>query len=129
MRTEKPDTSWVRPGAGVVVFQEDVPLSPRRSRVSLVARSTFEVEGVGTRFRLSDLGSLDMSLGAPCLVRADSVEAAALWERKRRAEVCSRALGATRRWDTSGNRHDPVMVDAAIAALRAWRAELGRGTD
>lgn len=114
------DTSWVKPGAYFLAGRTEHGLT--HSTVRTVAKLSFTVDGFNQRFRLRDMRT--KTLGGAWgfhyrAVHPGGEEAARIAEAERHERLKSAAFSLLH-----NDVGDLAKVDAAIAALTAWRFEI-----
>ncbi|MFI6029468.1 hypothetical protein [Amycolatopsis magusensis] len=121
---------WITAGASVAIYRVD--LSDTRlsceTTIARVDRTYFIVHGINKRFRIGTLTTAE--LGAPsCEFHYGATPGGSelhlqLAEERAREQVRDTAWSAVGKI-CGGRVDDPAHVDAAIAALIAWRGFLG----
>lgn len=132
---ERPEnTDWIEPGAEVIVYVEGARSGrtyPKRTTVARVARvadKSFTLDGITERISLDTLRS--KRLGGTwdfwwyAVVKPDSDKGRELLAQKRLDALNYAARKATDEWNTGNGRTDVGKLNAAIAALQAYRSAL-----
>jgi hypothetical protein len=125
------DSSWIKPGVEVVVIccgSRQSP-NPRRTTVLKVATQSFTVDGMPDRFKLTNLRGKSVGdwTWYHQVVKPDSVMARRAFDDERLTRKRNAAITAVARWNTGDGRDDLAKVDAAIDALRVFRAAVADG--
>lgn len=128
------DTSWITPGAEIVVYRDTYNASPDpiRTTVEKVAKASFTVADVpGERFKFDTLqgkryGSSYFGWSYVAIHPSDP-KVNAMFAQQRRERTVARAVRAVAEWNTGHGRGDRAKLDAAIDALVKYRAELTGG--
>ncbi|MGV9364475.1 hypothetical protein [Amycolatopsis sp. NPDC003731] len=123
-----PDTDWIKPGAPIAYYtagRDDGGLT--LTTVRTVAKLSFTVEGFSHRFRLRDMRTKSLGTAAWShyhyqAVHPDSPTAVKVAAADLRGRLRSAVFPFLH-----NDADDLARVDAAIAALTAWRAELTKG--
>lgn len=127
------DREWIKPGAPVVVYIDGHrgESNPRLTRVKTVATKSFTVEGVRQRIKLETLASADQgdvwSSWNWRVIDPNSERARDLFEAQRVSRLRRKAVAAAHDW-SMGEYANVERLDAAIAALQAFREAIGGGS-
>jgi len=117
------DTDWIKPGAPIAYYQvsHGGDRYLRTTTVNKVAKQSFTVTGFGDRFKLDSMRTKQTgSYGAHyCAVHPDSEEAARVAANDERERLKTAVWPLLYR-----DCIELDKVDAAIQALREWRAVL-----
>lgn len=122
------DTSWIKPGAEVVVYATGGNPNPKRTTVDRVAAQSFTLVGITERIKLETLQSKriggDWHRWNYVVVRPDSPKAKELFRQRRIENLGTNAWSAVDAWNKGGSREDLAKIDAAIEALQKYRSVL-----